>query len=53
MTRLGVSDPHYVKIAIMYGLILDFGNAAWTDEQIIQVAKFQLEPPNDTGLRSR
>lgn len=45
MKQLGVSDPHYAKMAIMYGAILDFAKVAWKDEQIAQVAKFRLEPP--------
>ena len=45
MKQLGVSDPYYAKMAIMYGVILDFAKVAWKDEQIAQVAKFRLEPP--------
>lgn len=48
MTQLGVSDPYYAKMAIMYGVTLSFAKIAWKDEQIAQVAKFRLEPPSDS-----
>ncbi len=47
MARLDVSDPYYTKLALMYGVILDFAKVPWQDEQIAQVAKFRLEPPDE------
>jgi hypothetical protein len=47
MTQLGVSDPHYTKLALMYGVILDFAKVPWQDGQIAQVAKFRLEQPSE------
>ena len=47
MAQLGVSDPHYAKMVLLYGVILDFAKVAWKDEEIAQIAKFRLEPPGE------
>ncbi|GEM_PF-5525050 len=43
LTRLGISDPHYAKMAIMYGVILDYAKISWRDDQLARLVKFHLE----------
>ena len=47
LDQLGVSDPYYVKMSFMYGVILDFANISWSDEKIAQVAKFRIAQPSE------
>lgn len=48
LAQLGVSDPYYAKLVLLYGVMLDFAKVTWKDNEIAQVAKFRLEPPGET-----